>query len=153
MLRLAYQAGKFAYLVIGSVAVGAKKHANPPVRKIPGQFLEHGNDRGILLSQAKNQFVIGIVLAAEAGEILVSLRIEAANRLEVADGRGETARPATGRGEWAAEEPPGTVKDEQIIDEGEGSYRKHRIAQDNRSHHMEAPIGHRSPLLRLRFQR
>src|SRR5260370_36806674 len=94
--------GKF---FVDGVAARAIEEANLALREIAHQLLKNGDRSVVLVADAKNQFVVGIVLAAVAGEIFVGFGVEPANRVESADRRSkikllrwtctrvETARP------------------------------------------------------------
>ena len=56
--------------------------------KISDQFFKD-RERGIAGIHAKNQFVIGIILAAEAGVIFVGFCVETFDRFQAADRRSE----------------------------------------------------------------
>jgi hypothetical protein len=54
--------------------------------EIAFQLVEHGQS-GIVGVNAEEDFVFWVVLTAEAGEVLICLRVEAENRLDIANGR------------------------------------------------------------------
>src|SRR5207247_9721156 len=90
------------------------------------QLLENGNRGVVFISDAENQLVIRVVLAAIAGKILVGFRIEAADGLKVAHRRsnvrilGRTVLPTT-------KEKPATVHHEYAVHEGSGSNRPKEV--------------------------
>jgi len=69
---------------------------------------------GILaVAHAENQLILGVVLPAEAGEVFVRVGVDAANRFQIADGRGEAGVvPA----QWPPEEPPAAEEHNPIVD-------------------------------------
>ncbi len=62
------------------------------LRKIGDHLADHGDRRVGRVAHGKENFVLGIVLPAEAGEILVSAIRQPVDGLENADGRREIAR-------------------------------------------------------------
>ena len=80
--RLAHQAREFRHLVVGSVAARAEQYADGPLGEFPLQPVDQ-RKRGIFpIAHAKEHFIIRIVLPAEAGEVLIGVRIEAADGLQ-----------------------------------------------------------------------
>ena len=73
----------------------------------------------MFVADAKDQLVIRVILAAIAGKILVGLRIEAADRLQVAHRRSkvQVSRRSILR---TTKEKPRAIQDEQVVDEGRG---------------------------------
>ena len=57
-------------------------------------FARHRQHRFVVRIDAENDFVLGIIQPAEAGQIFAGVRIEPANRLQDADRRRERRRPA-----------------------------------------------------------
>src|SRR5262249_49096038 len=78
-------------LVIRSIASSSIQHANAALRKITDKLFQDRNCGVILAADAEQQFVVGIVLAAKAGEVLVCVRIDPAKRFQIADRRQVTA--------------------------------------------------------------
>src|SRR5260370_26148722 len=115
--------GKF---FVDGVAARAIEEANLALREIAHQLLKNGDRSVVFVADAKNQFVVGIVLAAVAGEIFVGFGVEAANRLQIADRRSKIKiLPWTVTG--LAKETPGAIKNEQIVDERRGSQGKKKV--------------------------
>ena len=74
VLRLRHQARQLGYFVVDGVASRSVKHANLAVRKITAQLVQDGNHGLGGVVYTEDDFVVGIVLAAEAGKILVGVR-------------------------------------------------------------------------------
>src|SRR5260370_882615 len=114
--------------VVDGVAARPIEDANLALREIAHQLLKNGDRSVVFVADAKNQFVVGIVLAAVAGEIFVGFGVEAANRLQIADRRSKIKIlrwTVTG----LAKETPGAIKDEQIVDKRRRSQgKKKRIS-------------------------
>ena len=87
--------------------------------KVVLELLDDG-ERGIVRVDAKDNFVVRIVLAAKACEVLIGLGVKAEDRLEIADGRQEAGRLEAGRPEI-----PKTAKDrDAIVDKRDRRYRE-----------------------------
>ena len=122
--RLAYQARQLGDLVVGSVAARAEQHADGALREFPPQPVDQRRRRVLAIVDAKEQLVIRIVLPAEAGEVLIGVRIEAPDWLQDAD-RGR--EPGSFLAMRAPEEPPAAKKDNPVVDEGDRRYsQKHQ---------------------------
>src|SRR2546426_11387401 len=93
--------------------VEPNQQANGQLRKVPDQ-LEDDWNRGVLFVRSREQdFVFGVVLAAETGEVLVGLAVESPHRLEDADlGRELVELLAS-----AAEEFPRATDCRQVVNE------------------------------------
>jgi len=81
------EAGELGDLVVGGGAPGADDDANAGAGEIGLEALDDGQGGVAGVSHAKDDFVLGVVLAAEAGKVFVGFRVESQHRLEVADGR------------------------------------------------------------------
>ena len=122
----AHQADELGNFVVDGVAARAIEDANLALREIAHQLLKNGDRSVVFVADAKNQFVVGIVLAAVAGEIFVGFGVEAANRLQIADRRSKIKIlrwTVTG----LAKETPGAIKDEQIVDKRRRSQGKKKV--------------------------
>ncbi len=86
--RLGDQARQLGHFVVGGIAPRAEQYANAPLWEFPLQPVNQRERRIFAVAHAKDQFVLGIILAAEAGKILIGVRIESVNGLNITD-RGE----------------------------------------------------------------
>ena len=118
VLRFVDKAREFGHFVVGGDAAGAVEHANLALGKVVDELLDDRQYGIVGIAHAKEDFVVGIILAAEAGEIFVGVGIEAANRLEIADRRREIRVRLAGRA--LAKVIPGAVQGKQVIDERNG---------------------------------
>ena len=96
MRRFIHQSSQFRALVVGRHAAGSVQNPDRTLlwKEIPLQLIEHLRHRGIVCVDAENQFIIGIVLAAEAGQIFIRIRVQALDRFQIADRRAESSGPA-----------------------------------------------------------
>ena len=85
------QAGELGALVVGGLAPGADDGADVDSGEISGNALDDGQRRIGSITDTEKNFVLRIVEAAEAGEVFVSLGVEAAYRFEDADRRQKLA--------------------------------------------------------------
>ena len=111
----ANEAAEFGDFVIGSVAAGAVKDADGAMGEFANEFFKNGDDGIFGVGDAEEDFVFGVIEAAEAGEVCVGVGIEAADGFEDADGWGESVGF-----EGAGEKAEGAVKDEDVVDGGDG---------------------------------
>ncbi len=118
VLRLADHAGELGDFVIGGVAAGAEEDADASLGKIADEPLDDRERRIVVFIDAEEDFEVGIVLAAEAGEVFVRVGIETADGFQIADRRREIGR-RRGR---VAEETPGAIKGEKVVDKWERGY-------------------------------
>src|SRR6266853_1419668 len=91
--RFVHHADELGDFVVDGVAPRAVENANLAFWKIVHQLLKNGDGGVILIPDAEDQLVFRIILAAVAGEILVGFRIQAADRLQVADRRSKVHIP------------------------------------------------------------
>ena len=117
VLRFSDQAREARDFVVYCIAAGAEQQADAALGKIADEFFEH-RERGVAWIHAKNYFVIGIILKAEAGVIFVGFRVETFHRLEAADGRSEIGI-GNGVGARGAEIADRAVEREEVVDEGD----------------------------------
>ena len=118
--RLAHQARQLSDFIVGCIAAGAEEHADGPLREFPLQAIDQRKRGVVAVAHAEEQLVLGIVLPAEAGEVLVGVRIEAADGFQDAYWRGETGVGlAAGR---APEKPPAAKQDDTVVDEWDGGH-------------------------------
>lgn len=112
--------------VVDGVATRAVENADLALRKVGDEFLNDGDSGVVVAADAKEEFIFGIVLAAEAGEIFVRIRVEAADWLQVADGREEII---VGTQVAAAyKEIANRAEDRQnVIDEGDRGEEQNRV--------------------------
>src|SRR5579863_1370769 len=115
VLRFALHQTQLGNLVVQRVVTCAVEQSNFTIGKVPHQFADHRDGRISLVGDAKDQFVLGIVLAAKTGEAFVSVGIEAAHGLEIADGRCEIGA-ILGREFRLRKITARAVKDNQIKD-------------------------------------
>jgi hypothetical protein len=71
--------------------------------------------RRIVLIDAKDQLVLGIILAAKAGVVFVGVEIETLDRFQTTDGRREVKALASLLPR-SQEESSGAIESEQVID-------------------------------------
>src|SRR2546422_2794968 len=96
--------------------VEPNQQANGQLRKVPDQLPDDWN-RGVLFVRSREQdFVSGVVLAAETGEVLVGLAVEPPHRLEDAERRREVVEVLPP----AAEESPRGTNCRHVVDERRG---------------------------------
>ena len=81
------QASQFGHFVVGGVAPRTVEQSDVMFRKVHRQFLDDGNHRIGGIAYTKQNFISWIILFAEAGEVLVGIRIESTNWFENADWR------------------------------------------------------------------
>lgn len=121
-LRKADEAGDF---VVNGVAARAVENADLAIGEFDGQFFQE-RERGIIFVDAKQNFVIGIILAAEAGVIFVGVGVEALDGFQATDGRSEIGAFADGlrglRGKMG-----GAENREKVIDEGDGGKKQENV--------------------------
>jgi hypothetical protein len=131
VLRFADQAHEAADFVVHGTAAGTVEDTNLTFRKIAAQAFDDGQ-RGVVVIDAENDFVVGIILAAEAGVIFVGFGIEAANGLEATDRRGESGilLAFTLR---HAKKALRAIENEQIVDGGDGSQSEKEILDDGQA--------------------
>ena len=86
---LADHAAELVDLVACAARVRANEQADRAPREIGDQFPYDRNRRLLVIGDAEQDFEFGIILAAEAGEVLVGFAIQTANRFQNADGRSE----------------------------------------------------------------
>ena len=91
MSRLRKHLQEIAHFEIHPEHVRANDETHRHVRKFPNQPLDGGNGRIIERRDAKNDFVLGIILRAVAAKALVSVRIQTAEGLQNRDRRSEIA--------------------------------------------------------------
>src|SRR5438876_1365810 len=112
-----YHPDQFGHFIVDGVAPRAIEDSNLALGKLAHQLLEKGNGGVVFIADAENQLIIRVVLAAIAGKVFVGFRIEAADRLQVADRRSKVqVLPRTIL--RTPKEEPRTVQDEHVIDEG-----------------------------------
>src|SRR5712664_989941 len=117
---LVHHTDQFRHFVVEGPASRTVEDSNLTFGEIAHQLLENGHSSIVLIADAENQLVIRVVLAAIARKIFVSFGIQAADGLQVAYRRGKirVTRQTTFR---VAEKTPGTVQDEEVVNEGCGS--------------------------------
>ncbi len=93
-------------------------------------FSMTSKDGFVTVADAEKEFVVRIILGAVAGEIFVSLGVQAANGLEIADGRSVIRR--MGRFSSMTEKLPRAVKREEIIDKRNGGDAKKNVDEVTR---------------------
>ncbi len=120
VLRFADQAGEFGHFVIDADASGAVEEADAAVGKIAGELLNNRDNRIVGRADAEEEFVIRVILAAQAGEVFVSFVVEAADGLQITDWRGEGGMRFAAPG--GLEEAPGTKDGEQVVNAGKRRY-------------------------------
>jgi hypothetical protein len=79
--------------------------------------VEHGQ-RGVISVDAKEDFVVWIVLVAEAGKVVIGLRIKTEDRLDIADGGKKVGRLELRQAEIAKAAEDGDA----IVDERDRGY-------------------------------
>lgn len=89
MLGFVDHADQLGDFVVDGGAAGAVENANAAFREVFFQFVQNGDRGVVLVVNTKNQLVVRVVLAAVTGEIFVGFGVQAADGLEVADGRCE----------------------------------------------------------------
>src|SRR6266481_3735316 len=113
--RFVHHADELGDFVIDGVAPRAVENANLAFWKIVDQPLKNGDGGVSFIADAEDQLVFRIILAAVARKIFVGFRIQAADRLQVADRRSKVHIPF-----WTvfrpAKKKAGTVENEQIVD-------------------------------------
>ena len=87
--RFLHHALEFGHFIVDGLASGANQDANLPVGKIVFQLFEDRHRGIVLIADAENQFILGIVLAAVTGQVLVGFGIQPAKGFQVADRRSE----------------------------------------------------------------
>ena len=65
------------HFVVDAAAPRTIKHSNATLRKIPNQLLKNRDGGIVLITNAKNQLVVRIILPAIAGEVLIRLGVQA----------------------------------------------------------------------------
>src|SRR5579872_3657227 len=135
MRGFTYQARQLGDFVIGGDAVRTVQNANPPLRKIALQFLDHRDNGAVIRIDAEYDLVIRIILHTEARQVFVSFGIEATDWLQIADWRRKIRIGNTWR---LAEISPGAENRDQVIDERDG-----RDSQENvgGNHVVRLPAG------------
>src|SRR5208283_5158964 len=93
--------------------VRAEQHSNLALRKIAHDLFNDRQYRISAVSHAEDYLVFGVVLPAEAGEIVVSIGVEPTHRLQ------DACRWCKARGGWIlfrgdAEKAPCAVNGDQI---------------------------------------
>ena len=83
-----HQTNQACNLVIDTVAPRAKEQPNLALREIEDEFFKHGQG-GVARINTEYDFVIGIILAAEAGVVFVGFHVQSANGFQAADERRE----------------------------------------------------------------
>src|SRR5579863_995408 len=86
--------------------------------KILRQLLQDGDCGIVLFPHAKNDFVVGIILPAEAGKVFVGTRVQPANWLQDTYRRRKTRIDCAPRRRTAKEIPDAEQRN-RIIDEGD----------------------------------
>ncbi len=89
--RFLGHARELGHLVVGRDAAGADHNADVGGREVADEPLQDRENRVGVVADAEEDLVIGIVLAAEAGVILIGVGVESAHRFQIADGRKEAA--------------------------------------------------------------
>src|SRR5579884_1355089 len=121
--------GEIVHLLVGAGAGRAGQNANPAIRETSHDGANEGNGRVRLVVDGKKDFVIGVVLTAEAGEVFERAKIDAVNRFEHADGRSKDGERASAFAEEKARRGEGSS---DIVHEGQSSEKKDRIAPNGR---------------------
>jgi len=91
------------------------------------------------LVDAKDDFVLRIILSAKAGVIFICVDIEALDRLQAAHGRQEVGIPSAVLAGIGKIQRRG-VKGEQVIDAGDRSYGEENIFGDRQNFRTRAKI-------------
>ncbi len=123
------QAVKAAALVVDCVAAGAEQQTDFPLGKFADQFFKQ-RERWIVAIHAENDFVFGIILAAETRVILVRVFIQPLNRLQTAY-RGQ--KIGVGRGLFrCGKESSGAVQRQKVVDEGNRGNAQDDVLNDHK---------------------
>lgn len=88
-------------------------------------------ESGIIFVDAEDDFVIWIILTAEAGVVFVVIPVQALDRFEATDRGRKSGYGIDGAGSKG--EPNGAVDDEQVIDERDAGGGKDEVLGDKRS--------------------
>jgi hypothetical protein len=89
MLGLIHQPHQFGHFVIDGIAARTIQNLDFAVGKIASQFFKHWHRRIKLVVHAEQKFVVRIILPAKTCEVFVRFRVQAANRLQITNGRAE----------------------------------------------------------------
>src|SRR5579883_2304028 len=81
VLRLADQPHQAGDFIVDRVTAGAEQQANLALGEVGDQLLQH-RQRGVVAIDAEDNLVLGIILPAEAGVILIGILVEPADRLQ-----------------------------------------------------------------------
>src|SRR5689334_12028970 len=100
-----------------------------PFRKVADEFFKNRKHGVVALADTEENFVFGVVLTAETGEVLVCLVVKSSDWLQVAYRRREI-RLARVFVSGAPEESPRAVKRDQIVEQ-----RKRRYDEENACSH------------------
>ena len=122
--RFTGHAAELRDLVACAHGLRADEQANWATGKIANDFFDHG-DGGIgIVRHAEEDFELGVILAAEACVVVVSLAVEAVNGFQDADRRSEIGR-VIGAG---SEKAPSGENCEKVVGEGRGRQHEESIA-------------------------
>src|SRR5260370_42123990 len=125
MLRFAGEARELIDFLIGAQIFRSDEQSDFAAGKFRDQAVDERNRQVRRVIHGKENFVVGIVLAAKARVIFVSGEIYAAHWLEQAHARSVVSRQALA---LAAEKTPGGKGGRDVIREWRGRQKKHRIA-------------------------
>ena len=126
---LFHHARQFGHFIVGGHPARAVEKHDSALRELLLQALDQWSNRVVVSADAEDNFVFGIILTAETGEILIGARIDAADRLEDADGRGKIPLRA---GRRLVEETPGTIYCNAIVDKRDCRNEKKQRLPGNR---------------------
>ena len=133
MLGFIHQAHQFGHFVIDGIAARTIQNPDFAAGKVTNQFFKHWH-RGIkLVVHAKQKLVVGVILAAKTCEIFVGFGVEAANWLQIANGRGEIGILLL-IGEGTFEKFYRAVNGDQIINERNGRDDQDEILENRRNY-------------------
>src|SRR5579859_133868 len=148
ILCLFHQTRELHDFVVGGGVSGYVDDTNSALRKIAFQFLDNRQDRLVTVSDGKKQLIIRIILPAVAREIIVGFVIQAANRLQIADGRSE--RQSWFRQLRMLKEPPRTKERKEIIDERYRGHAQEYVHRAMRRHEKPRDEASRQPISSIR---
>ena len=112
---------------MNGVAAVPDQNADLGLGKVMDKALQNGQDWVGGIADTEDNFVFGVVLAAEAGEVLVRIRIESTDWLQIADRRLEVGGSGC-RGTTLIEEPNRAEDRESIVNEGDSGDSKKDIS-------------------------
>ena len=112
-----HQTRQLRYFVIGCDASRTMQHANAALREIHFQAIDYENHRFVIGIDTEDDFIVGIILPAEARQVFVSFRIKPSDRLQVAYRR---MKVRVGGFQRLIEISPGAVDHDQVIDKRNG---------------------------------